>query len=168
MKRLIWIRIKDFMWLRKIWLHKTTFQKKRAGGVGHRKLISDSICVRFDAFMKITNNSPNRSQVAEFVEENFAMQDELENSTLPDWKENPTILNRIRDPQYREWAKRLNDIWKTLARRIKQDVVHNPQRHSLIYVNNTFVIPGGRFKGNCRENSSFFIPLKSQPHLIIL
>jgi len=98
--------------------------------------------------MKDTNNSPNRSEVATFVEENFAMQDELDNSTLPDWKENPAILKSIQDPQYREWANRLNYIWKTLARKINNDLVRNPQRHSLIYVNNTFIIPGGRFKGN--------------------
>lgn len=99
--------------------------------------------------MKATNNSPNRNEIAAFVEENFAMQDELENSTLPDWKQNPAILKRIRDQVYREWAKRLNYIWKTLARKINKELVLNPQRHSLIYVNNPFVIPGGRFKGDC-------------------
>ncbi|XP_011641510.1 trehalase-like [Pogonomyrmex barbatus] len=96
--------------------------------------------------MKATNNSPNRTEIAAFVAENFATQDELDNSTLPDWKENPTILKFIQDPQFREWARRLNYIWKTLARKINGDLVVNPQRHSLIYVNNTFVIPGGRFK----------------------
>lgn len=100
----------------------------------------------FNTLMKVTNNSPNRSEVATYVNENFAMQDELDNSTLPDWKENPDILKVIQDPQFREWAKRLNYIWKTLARKIRDDVMINPQRHSLIYVNNTFVIPGGRFK----------------------
>lgn len=99
--------------------------------------------------MKATNNSPNRTEVAVFVAENFAMQDELDNSTLPDWNENPNILKSIQDPQFRDWAKRLNYIWRTLARKIKDDVVVNPQRHSLIYVPNTFVIPGGRFKGDC-------------------
>lgn len=100
----------------------------------------------FNALMNATNNSPNRTEIAAFVAENFAMQDELENTTLPDWKENPAILKSILDPQYHEWAKRLNYIWKTLARKINVDLVKNPQRHSLIYVNNTFVIPGGRFK----------------------
>ncbi|XP_072763574.1 trehalase [Anoplolepis gracilipes] len=100
----------------------------------------------FNALMKATNNSPNRSEVAKFVSENFAMQDELDNSTLPDWKENPTILKNIQDPQFREWARRLNYIWKTLARKIKDDVMIDPQRHSLIYVNHTFIVPGGRFR----------------------
>ncbi|KYN44386.1 Trehalase [Trachymyrmex septentrionalis] len=100
----------------------------------------------FNVLMKATSNSPNRTEVAKFVAENFAMRDELDNSTLPDWKENPGILKSIKDLQYRKWAKRLNYIWKTLARKINNDLVVNPQRHSLIYVNNTFIIPGGRFK----------------------
>ncbi|XP_011875047.1 PREDICTED: trehalase-like [Vollenhovia emeryi] len=100
----------------------------------------------FDTLMKATGNSPNRSEVAAFVAENFAMQDELDNSTLPDWKEDPAILKSIRDSQYRDWAKRLNYIWKTLARKINGDLLVHPQRHSLIYVKNPFVIPGGRFK----------------------
>lgn len=104
--------------------------------------------------MKATNNSPNRTAVAVFVKENFAMQDELENATLSDWKENPAILKTIQDPGFREWAKNLNNIWKNLARKIKTDVVINPQRHSLIYVNNTFIIPGGRFKGDCLSEQS--------------
>lgn len=97
--------------------------------------------------MKATNNSPNRTAVATFVAENFAVQDELDNATLPDWKESPAILKSIQDPQFRQWAKNLNDFWKSLARKIKEDLIINPQRHSLIYVKNTFIIPGGRFKG---------------------
>lgn len=100
----------------------------------------------FNALMNATNNSPSRNQVATFVQENFATQNELDNATLADWKENPAILQSIEDPVFRKWAKNLNDFWKDLARKMKQDVVINPERHSLIYVNNTFVIPGGRFK----------------------
>lgn len=97
--------------------------------------------------MRNTNNSPNSTEVEKFVEENFSMQDELYNSTLPDWRESPAILERIKDPQFRELAKELNKIWKKLARKMSNDIAANPQRHSLISVNNTFIIPGGRFRG---------------------
>lgn len=100
----------------------------------------------FNALMKATNNTPNRDEVATFVKQNFAEQDELENATLSDWTENPSILKSIQDPTYREWAKRLNLIWKELARKINSSIVVDIDRHSLIYVNNTFIIPGGRFK----------------------
>lgn len=100
----------------------------------------------FDALMKATNRNPTREQVAKYVQDNFILQDELHNATLPDWKEHPAILDRIRNTQYREWATRLNAIWKTLARKISEDVRDHPERHSLIYVNHTFIAPGGRFR----------------------
>lgn len=110
-------------------------------------LTPDCFLISYEAMMKATDNSPNRSEVAAFVQKNFAPQDELENATLPDWTENPAFFSLINDPEFRDLANRLNDIWKSLARTIKKDVMVNPQRHSLIYVNNTFIIPGGRFKG---------------------
>lgn len=118
-------------------------------------------CFSFNAFMKATNNSPNTAEVEAFVGENFAMQDELENATLVDWNENPGILQSIQDDSYRKWARKLNNIWRTLARKIKSDVSVNPQRYSLIYVNNTFIVPGGRFRGdhlydNISSPRSFF------------
>ncbi|XP_078034022.1 trehalase [Augochlora pura] len=100
----------------------------------------------FNNLMNATNNKPSRSQVDQFVKENFADTSELLNSTLPDWKENPSILKRVQDPKYRQWLSNLNAIWKNLAKKMNDDVAENPQKHSLIYVKNTFVVPGGRFK----------------------
>ncbi|EFN81352.1 trehalase [Harpegnathos saltator] len=100
----------------------------------------------FNTLMKSTNNKPTRTDINRFVRENFATEDELENATLSDWKENPSILKSIHDPVFREWAKNLNNIWRKLARNMKSNVTAHPQRHSLISVNNTFIIPGGRFK----------------------
>lgn len=97
--------------------------------------------------MKKTNNAPSKDQVRQFVEENFLSVDELENATLTDWNPNPELMNRVSDPLYRQWVADLNEIWKGLAKRMTTDVRDNPKRHSLIYVNNTFIIPGGRFKG---------------------
>jgi len=99
--------------------------------------------------MNATNNEPNRNEVQAFVAQNFAMQDELENATLPDWTENPSVLKNIKDRTYRNWVKQLNVIWKELARKINPNLIVNIERHSLIYVNNTFIVPGGRFKGDC-------------------
>ncbi|XP_035725471.1 trehalase-like [Vespa mandarinia] len=100
----------------------------------------------FKKLMEETNNQPNRSQVAQFVLDNFSTQDELDNYTLPDWQENPPFLKTIEDPNLQKWAKELNEIWKKLARKIKPIVAKHPDRHSLIYVDNAFVVPGGRFK----------------------
>ncbi|CAK9802112.1 tre1 [Anthophora plagiata] len=100
----------------------------------------------FYSLMNATNNKPTRRQIAQYVNENFASSNELVNWTLPDWTDNPSILKRIQEPKYREWARHLNEIWKELARKMSSDVATYPERHSLIYVKNGFIIPGGRFK----------------------
>ena len=97
--------------------------------------------------MNETGKKPTRSQVARYVEENFSSSNELLNWTLPDWTENPSILKRIHETKYREWARALNGVWKELARKINPEVAKHPERHSLIYVQNGFIVPGGRFKG---------------------
>lgn len=101
----------------------------------------------FRSLMNKTGNKPTRSQVARYVEENFSSSNELLNWTLPDWTENPSILKRIHETKYREWARALNGVWKELARKINPEVAKHPERHSLIYVQNGFIVPGGRFKG---------------------
>ncbi|XP_017753847.1 PREDICTED: trehalase-like [Eufriesea mexicana] len=100
----------------------------------------------FYRLMNETDNKPSRSQIRQYVNDNFASSSELIDWTLPDWTENPSILKRIQETKYREWAKHLNEIWKDLARKASPEVAKYPERHSLIYVNNGFIIPGGRFK----------------------
>ncbi|XP_017881925.1 trehalase-like isoform X1 [Ceratina calcarata] len=100
----------------------------------------------FHNLMKSTQNNPSRNQIKQFVSENFESVNELLNWTLPDWTDNPTVLSRILDSKYREWARHLNQIWKDLARKMNPNVKEHPERHSLIYVENGFIIPGGRFK----------------------
>lgn len=97
--------------------------------------------------MNSTNNNPSRAAIKSFVAENFATLDEIEVATANDWKKSPSILKRIRDPKYQNWASKLNDLWRTLIRKAKQDVKLSPNKYSFIYVPNSFVIPGGRFRG---------------------
>lgn len=101
----------------------------------------------FYELMKETNNKPTKSQLTQYVNENFVASNELVNWTLSDWTNNPSILQRIQEPKYYEWAKDLNEIWKKLARKVNPEVARQPDRHSLIYVPNGLIIPGGRFKG---------------------
>lgn len=98
--------------------------------------------------LKEKNNGqvPPNSELIKFIDENLEDGDELEEWTPPDFTENPSILNSIRDPNYKAWASGLNHVWKTLARKVKDDVKTHPDRYSLIWVPNGFVIPGGRFR----------------------
>lgn len=115
----------------------------------------------FYSLMNETGNKPSKSQLTRYVNENFASSNELVNWTLSDWTESPSILKRINEAKYREWAKHLNEIWKELARKINPEVAEYPEKHSLIYVNNGFIVPGGRFKGELilyfdREFNKFY------------
>jgi alpha,alpha-trehalase len=81
-------------------------------------------------------------QVADFVNRTFVEGDELQPWAPGDWTENPAFLQRIADPDLKEWAKDLNLLWKDLSRNMSDVVRENPDLYSIIYVPNGFVIPG--------------------------
>lgn len=87
-----------------------------------------------------------KEKIVKFVDEHFMDGDELEVWTPSDFNESPSIANRIKDKNYKQWALGLNQVWKTLARKVKDDVRLHPDRYSLIWVPNGFAIPGGRFR----------------------
>ena len=43
-------------------------------------------------------------------------------------------------------AKSLHERWKDLGRKIHENVKNDPDKYSLIYLENPFVVPGGRFR----------------------
>ncbi|XP_043471922.1 trehalase-like isoform X2 [Leptopilina heterotoma] len=96
--------------------------------------------------MTRTNRKPTKSELEVFISDAFTNQTELEEWIPPDWNKYPPILSHIQDPKFKIFAKNLNDLWKILARKIKPEVALHPNRHSLIPVENGFIIPGGRFK----------------------
>lgn len=100
----------------------------------------------FDILMNETDNNPSKEQLETFLNENFLTEGELEEWTPSDYNENPSFLKRIENREVYEFAKNIVSIWPTLARRVKDEVQEHPDRHSLIYVPNGFIIPGGRFK----------------------
>ena len=81
-------------------------------------------------------------QVADFVNKTFVKGDELQPWAPGDWKDNPAFLEKIADPNLKEWAKDLNFLWKNLSRKMDDDIRENPDMYSIIYVPNGFVIPG--------------------------
>ena len=88
-----------------------------------------------------------KEKMEQFVKDNFlAAGQELEMWSPEDWVDNPKILDRIKDLNYRQFAKGLNDLWKILGRKIKPKVAENPKRFSLIDVPYPFIIPGDRFR----------------------
>ena len=66
--------------------------------------------------------------------------------TISVWKKNPNIIDKIKDKNYKDWAKFLCSEWKVLIRKINLDVRDNNQRYSMIYLSENLVVPGGRFR----------------------
>jgi neutral trehalase len=94
-----------------------------------------------------TDKNITREALQDFVESNFGTEGtELEECELTDWTERPKLLSDIKDPKLKDFAFALNGIWRRLCRQMKLEVKENEDHHSLIYVPNKFVVPGGRFR----------------------
>ena len=101
----------------------------------------------FQALMKRTGFQPTRGELEKFLEEMFEPAgSEFEEWDPSDWTAHPSFLNGIKDPDFREWGKKLNDLWKFLGRKMKDDVKENSELYSIIYVPHPVIVPGGRFR----------------------
>uniref|UniRef100_A0A0M3JQS4 Trehalase n=1 Tax=Anisakis simplex TaxID=6269 RepID=A0A0M3JQS4_ANISI len=97
-------------------------------------------------FPQMTAERIERDDLIAFLNEFFSPPGtELEDCELSDWQPYPPDLMAISDKTLRKFALDLNQIWKMLCRKVKPDL-KNSDRHSLIYVPNEFVVPGGRFR----------------------
>ena len=58
-------------------------------------------------------------------------------------KRNPTFLKKIKDQNFEEFGKELNEIWKALGRKMNENVAENPDKYSFIPVPENTVVPTG-------------------------
>ncbi|XP_014607616.1 PREDICTED: trehalase isoform X2 [Polistes canadensis] len=101
----------------------------------------------FREFMNRTDEMPTKSEIEQFVNDTFdPPASEFEEWNPTDWIPNPKFLQNINDPEYRKFASDLNEIWKMLGRKMKDDVKLNEEQYSIIYVPNPVIVPGGRFR----------------------
>ncbi|OUC48137.1 alpha,alpha-trehalase [Trichinella nativa] len=97
------------------------------------------------AFDKIANKS-DKKEIENFVSKYFNEPGtDLEICTPPKWKNSPDSFKKIKDPFLQFWAYKIHRKWFRLCRKVKEIVKAYPDRHSIIYVPNPFIIPGGRF-----------------------
>lgn len=98
------------------------------------------------AFEQLPNKTDPKA-IREFVSQYFTDPGtELLPCQQADWLPEPKSFDKIHDPVYRQWAYSIHAKWRTLCRRMKDDVKKNPDRYSLIYSAYPFVAPGGRFR----------------------
>ncbi|KAJ8912203.1 hypothetical protein NQ315_003807 [Exocentrus adspersus] len=100
----------------------------------------------FYSFMKDTYYNPNKNQIRSFVGENFVVDNGLQKWTPHDFDSNPQFVERIDNINIKEFARGLIKIWPSLGRKVKFSVRENPEKYSLIYLPNGFIVPGGRFR----------------------
>lgn len=102
---------------------------------------------KFLIFMNETNNAPTKSQVRGFVNKTFEPAgQEFEDWIPSDWMPHPKFVDNIADENFRNWALHLNEIWKSLGRKMKDSVKEEEDLYSIIWVPNPVIVPGGRFR----------------------
>ncbi|XP_018571291.1 trehalase isoform X2 [Anoplophora glabripennis] len=104
----------------------------------------------FNDFMKNftdNNKTPDRAEVEGFVNTYFEPAgQEFEDWEPNDWVSHPKFVDNIRDAELQEWALKLNDKWKILGRKMKDEVKEQQDLYSIIWVPNPVIVPGGRFR----------------------
>nr|CAH7759373.1 unnamed protein product [Callosobruchus chinensis] len=101
----------------------------------------------FDEFMKHYQQKPSREDVKEFVSKHFEEAGmEFEEWDPKDWTPDPKFVDDIQDAEFKQWGKKLNEIWKILGRKMKDEVKESQELYSIIWVPNPVIVPGGRFR----------------------
>jgi alpha,alpha-trehalase len=97
--------------------------------------------------------SPRTSgALANFVNTDFRGEGlELQALSLPSFNANPPFLNEVEDGLLRAWARTVHGYWPQLIRGTNQSALcdGNSCESTLIPLNHTFVVPGGRFREQC-------------------
>ncbi|KXN82841.1 Trehalase [Leucoagaricus sp. SymC.cos] len=101
-------------------------------------------------FQNISSPNITYGQVIDFVEQNFAGEGhELETVALQDFNANPAFLNNVTNPLVKAWSQTVHTIWTQLIRGTNESTLCSSRSQcesSLIPLNHTFVVPGGRFR----------------------
>ncbi|KAF5315219.1 hypothetical protein D9619_007257 [Psilocybe cf. subviscida] len=96
------------------------------------------------------SSSTTFGQVVNFVENDFAGEGlELEALKLPGFKDSPAFLNNVTNTLPKAFAQTVHGFWTSLARSTNSSTLCGNSgkcESSLIPLNHTFVVPGGRFR----------------------
>ncbi|OCH84124.1 glycoside hydrolase family 37 protein [Obba rivulosa] len=104
-------------------------------------------------FNAISGSDTTEGDIVTFMDNDFRGEGlELEAVAEPNFNPNPSFLNNVSDPLIRAWSQTVHTFWTQLIRNTNQSVLcpegteSGPCESSLIPLNHTFVIPGGRFR----------------------
>jgi len=108
------------------------------------------------AFSPVNSTNATEGAVLDFVDNNFRGEGlELEAQALPNFNANPPFLNNMTDPLLRSFAQIVHTYWTQLIRGTNSSTLCDGKacESTLIPLNHTFVVPGGRFREQCKHIS---------------
>ncbi|KIJ04656.1 alpha,alpha-trehalase, partial [Paxillus involutus ATCC 200175] len=128
---------------------------------------SQQVLADFAAFNLST---VTEGDIVNFEENDFLGEGlELEGAALPEFTSNPSFLNNVTDPLLKAFAQTVHGYWTQLARTTNQSALCDEYpggtcESTLIPLNHTFVVPGGRFREQYYWDSYWIIQglLKSE------
>ena len=107
-------------------------------------------------FQAINNSSLTEGAIVNFLDNDFRGEGmELEAVPLAKFNPNPAFLNNVSDPLLKAWAQTVHGYWTQLIRSTNSSTLcpegtqSGPCESTLIPLNHTFVVPGGRFREQC-------------------
>jgi alpha,alpha-trehalase len=103
-------------------------------------------------FAAFNGSTPTYNQVLNFVDTDFKGEGlELEPQALDGFDANPAFLNNVSDPLVKGFAGAVHGYWNQLIRGTNDSVLcaDGSCESTLIPLNHTFVVPGGRFREQC-------------------
>lgn len=101
------------------------------------------------AFASVNSTNTTEGAVLGFVDSNFRGEGlELEAQSLPSFNASPPFLNNVADPLLRAFSQVVHGYWTQLIRGTNTSTLCDGKtcESSLIPLNHTFVVPGGRFR----------------------
>ncbi|RPD56072.1 glycoside hydrolase family 37 protein [Lentinus tigrinus ALCF2SS1-7] len=126
------------------------------------------------AFQAITNDT--EGNIVDFVDDNFRGEGlELEAVALSSFNADPAFLNNVSDPLVKAFSQTVHGFWTQLIRQTNQSTLcpegteSGSCESSLIPLNHTFVVPGGRFREQYYWDSYWIVQglIKSQLYDIV-
>jgi alpha,alpha-trehalase len=96
-----------------------------------------------------SSNSTTAGHIATFVNEDFGGEGlELEALQLADFNTEPQFLSNVSDPIVKAFSQTVHGFWTSLIRKTNESALCDGVQceSSLIPLNHTFVVPGGRFR----------------------
>ncbi|KAJ3917985.1 glycoside hydrolase family 37 protein [Lentinula edodes] len=103
-------------------------------------------------FQQLQTQDITEGDVEQFVDTNFGGEGlELEALVLSDFPQNPGFLGNVTDPLLKAWSQTVHGYWSQLIRSTNASALcptgsSGSCESTLIALNHTFVIPGGRFR----------------------